>query len=83
MLKGGEEGGAHSYGSGGPRTHLRPPAWAYIADPRRLLLGELPLSALFRSVLSVTSTDLSGTIEQIADPTKGGDLWNVRHSERP
>lgn len=31
------------------------------------------------SVLSVTSTDLSGTIEQIADPTKGGDLWNVRH----
>ena len=31
------------------------------------------------SVLSATSADVSGTIEQMADPTQGGDLWNVRH----
>ena len=31
------------------------------------------------SVLSVTGADISGTIEEMADPQKGGDLWNVRH----
>lgn len=31
------------------------------------------------NVLSVTGADVSGTIEQMADPTKGRDLWNVRH----
>ena len=31
------------------------------------------------SPLSVTPTDISGHIEHLADPTKGGDIWNVRH----
>ena len=31
------------------------------------------------SPLSVTPTDITGHIEHLADPTKGGDIWNVRH----
>ena len=46
-----------------------------IAD--RVHYHSMPYSS--GSPYAVTSTDISGHIEHLADPTKGGDIWNVRH----